>query len=123
MKTSQVPQEPTCHGLPVNPRMSVDTLEFKRDVLLAAQNLDGIQWATGTHGHYISFVLQVGFCDSVCADPMCCRLELNCLVRSCEVLYGGRVAGDEFQRTIGAFFAIYWLLRCGDADGFAGPRI
>ena len=28
-----------------------------------------------------------------------------------DFLYGGRVAGDEFQRTIGAFFAIYWLVR------------
>ena len=24
---------------------------------------------------------------------------------------GGRAAGDEFQRTMGAFFAIYWLFR------------
>eukprot|EP00439_Symbiodinium_sp_Y106_P078105 s377_g16.t3 len=36
-----------------------------------------------------------------------------------DVLYGGRVAGDEFQRTIGAFFAIYWLLR-SSIDGKHG---
>ncbi len=27
---------------------------------------------------------------------------------------GGRAAGDEFQRTVGAFFAIYWLFRSSD---------
>lgn len=27
---------------------------------------------------------------------------------------GGRAAGDEFQRTVGAFFAIYWLFRSLD---------
>ncbi|CAJ1421459.1 unnamed protein product [Effrenium voratum] len=32
---------------------------------------------------------------------------------------GGRAAADEFQRTIGAFFAIYWLTRL-DSDGKAG---
>ncbi|CAE7366822.1 unnamed protein product [Symbiodinium natans] len=36
-----------------------------------------------------------------------------------DFLYGGRVAGDEFQRTIGAFFAIYWLVRA-NIDGKHG---
>jgi len=35
------------------------------------------------------------------------------------VISSGRTVGDEFQRTIGAFYAIYWLMRL-DTDGQDG---
>ena len=79
--------------------MSVDTLEFKRDVLLAALSVSNAPVAP------IHSMLVVSLPTSG-ADL-------------CQVLYGGRVAGDEFQRTVGAFFAIYWLLRCCAAEVLA----
>jgi len=43
----------------------------------------------------------------------------SCGTNSCSSVSSGRTIGDEYQRTIGAFFAIYWLFRL-DSDGRDG---
>eukprot|EP00425_Heterocapsa_triquetra_P043850 CAMPEP_0195086444 /NCGR_PEP_ID=MMETSP0448-20130528/26578_1 /TAXON_ID=66468 /ORGANISM="Heterocapsa triquestra, Strain CCMP 448" /LENGTH=894 /DNA_ID=CAMNT_0040119929 /DNA_START=141 /DNA_END=2823 /DNA_ORIENTATION=+ len=43
----------------------------------------------------------------------------DCVSNGVSTMNSGRTIGDEFQRTIGAFFAIFWLMRL-DVDGKEG---
>mmetsp|Transcript_17510 Transcript_17510/g.37463 ORF Transcript_17510/g.37463 Transcript_17510/m.37463 type:complete len:986 (-) Transcript_17510:581-3538(-) len=76
-----------------------------------------------------SRILDAGYTLQHFNDDLGCFPELNLYLfdekrslsrhSSVNAVSSGRTIGDEFQRTIGAFFAIYWMMRI-DIDGRDG---
>ena len=67
---------------------------------------------TGGFGYVLLPSLETAFRCRVHRGNRQPRLSVEATDDSPEVLTSsGRAAGDEFQRTMGAFFAIYWLFR------------
>lgn len=78
-----------------------------------------------------SRILDPGYSLKKFNDDLVCFPELNLYlfderrtlnvskVSSGNAVSSGRTIGDEFQRTVGAFFAIYWMMRL-DLDGKDG---